>query len=356
MMSRNENKRKSVAEGMLSTPEKKAVGIKRERMDEGTSAGAGAGVGGLAAPSPSPTPAPKRTAAVGGTTLDPGVRGVPLMVGTISGSAWASESASDSDSDSVGGAIIMAPVGEPVHSKKDWVDCCDSDVRESRYWEDSIKSNYVGMTKLYAGITGDQEARMTGFLLEIMSNLVGKKPSDIVRLLCGVGEKDADEGMKEIEDTVRQVWWQSEHGGELNDEIAYQQRQVGRVKEELRDLEEEHVDMAEELDKTTRELAEAKEEIKRLEVALKSTKLMVQDEKNLREWDRKNSGTRRMDRSGVRPQWRDVASQATPVGNGGGSEEGSLLSTVNPSYTSVATQSTPGPTGQRGRVGVLGLQ
>ena len=263
---RNKNKRKSAGGEVLSTPEKKAAGIKREKV-------------GLATPSPTPTPVAARKGTLAAIpelfdfTLGGGVEGYETV-----------ESGSDSDSTSGVVSAIFTVGGGSGGKGKEKEDSDDGSDDGSRFLGETMREGWQEMAALCGKMTDAEEGRMVGFLLSVVSNVCRMEPTQVVRLCCGLGDDCAAVGMDKVELEAREVCSFADSHDIMKSELDDKRQEVGDLEEDVKEL---------------------KKTVAKLEGE-------VRFQKKMREEDRKNSGTKREDFWG--PRWRDVACQATPVG------------------------------------------
>ena len=157
------NKRKSAGGEVLSTPEKKAAGIKREKV-------------GLANPSPTPTPVAARK----GT-----LAAIPeLFDFTLGGDVEGYETVR-SDSDLVLASSVISAVyavGRDFGSKgKEKEDSDAGSYDGSRVWKYTMREGWQEMAELCGKITDAEEGNMFGFLLSVVSNVCRMEPTQVVR-------------------------------------------------------------------------------------------------------------------------------------------------------------------------------
>ena len=341
----SKNKRKSAGGEVLSTLEKKAAGIKREKV-------------GLATPSPTPTTV---AASKGTLAAIPEVFSITFG-GDIEGYRTV-ESDSDSDSTSSAVSVVFDVGGDSGGKGKDKENSDDESDDGSRFLAETMREGWQEMVALCGKMTDAVEGCMVGFLLSVVSTVCRMEPSQVVRLCCGLVDDCAAVGMDTIEMEAREVC-------SLADDYEIKKSQLDDKRQEVGDLEED----VKELKKT---IAKLEMEAHEMKVKFGFLEGEVKFQKRMREEDRKNLGTKREGLTG--PHWRDVACQATPVGvdksvsvvapvvdrkardvavqaavpilvstSGVQTDgQGEAEATPKPSYASVATPSTLVPTGPR---------
>ena len=245
---KNKSKRKSAGEQILSTPKKKAAGIKREKL-------------GLASPSPTPTPVAARKGALAA---------IPELYGfTMVEKVQRYETvASDSDSDSTSSVIsAVFPVGGNSGRKgKEKEDNDGGSDNKLRFLIDTMREGLQEMVALCGEITDAEEGGMVGFLLPVVSNFCRMEPTQVVHSCCGLGDDCVAVGKHTIEMEAREVC-------SLPDDYEIMKSELDNKRQEVGDLEE--------------DVQELKQTIGRLEGDLRF-------EKRLREEGQKNSGTKRV--------------------------------------------------------------
>ena len=263
---KNKHKRKSAGGEVLSTPEKKAAGIKREKA-------------GLATTSPTPIPVAARK---GTLAANP-----ELFDFTLGGDVEGYKTVeSDSDSDSTLSVVfaIFAVGGDSGGKGKEKEDTDDRSDDGSCFLVETMREGWQEMAVLCGEMTDAEEGCMVVFLLSMVSNVCRMEPTKVVRLCCGLGDDCIVVGMDKIEMEAREVC-------SLADDYDIMKTELDDKRQEVEDLE---------------------EEVKELKKKVKWLEGQVRFQKRMREEDKKNSGTKREGFTG--PQWRDVACQATPVG------------------------------------------
>ena len=263
---KNKNNRKSAGGEVLSTPQKKAAGIKREKV-------------GLATPSPTPTPVAvrKRTLAAISELFDFTLCGEVEVYETV-------ESDLDSDSTSSVVSAIFAVGGDSEGKGKEKQDSDDGSDDESRFLGETMREGWQEMAVLCGNMTDADEGRMVRFLLLVVSNVCKMEPTQVVRLCYGLGDDCVAVGMDKIEMEAREVCSFANSHDIMKSELDDKRQEVGHLEEDVKEL---------------------KKTIAKLEGEVRFLKRM-------REEDRKNSGTKRKGFFG--PYWQEVACQATPVG------------------------------------------
>ena len=162
---RNKNKRKSASWEVLSTLEKKAAGIKREKV-------------GLATPSPTPTLV---AAGKGPLAAIPELFNFTLG-GDVEGyETVESDSDSDSDSTSSVGSAIFAVGGDFGGKGKEKEDSDNGSDDGSRFLWETMREGWQEMAALCGKITDAEEGRIVGFLLSVVSNVCRIEPTQVVR-------------------------------------------------------------------------------------------------------------------------------------------------------------------------------
>ena len=328
---KNKNKRKSAGGEVLSTSERKAAGIKRQKV-------------GLATPSPTSTPVAART-----ETL---ARIPELFDFTLGGDVEGYKTVgSDSDSDSTSSVVsaIIAVGGNSGRNGKEKEDSDDWSDDGSRFLRNTMREGWQEIAALCGKMTDAEEGRMVGFLLSVVSNVFRMGPTQVVRLYCGLGDDCVAVGMDKVEIEGREVCLLADDYDIMTSELDDKRQEVGDLEEDVKEL---------------------KKTVAKLEGEVRFLKRM-------REEDRKNSGTKREGLMG--PYWRNVAYQAaffgvdksvgavapvvdrkprdvalhaavpllvstSSVQTDGQVEE---VATPKPSYASVATKATLVPTGPR---------
>ena len=263
---KNKNKRKSAGGEVLSTPEQKAAGINREKV-------------GLATFSPTPTPVAARK----GT-----LAAIPELFNfTLGGDVEGYETV-ESDSDSASTSSVVSPIfpvgGDSGGKGKEKEDSDNGSDDGSRFLGETMKEVWQAMAALCGKMTDAEEGHMVGFLLSVVSNVCRMEPTQVVRLCCGLRDDCVAVGMDKIEMKVREVCLFADS----------------------------HDVMKRELDDNRQEVRDSEEEVKELRKKVEWSEGQKRWYVRMREEDRKNSGTKR--EGFMRPQWRDVAYQATPVG------------------------------------------
>ena len=177
---KNKNKRNSAGGEVLSTPEKKAAGIKREKVS-------------LAIPSLTPTPV-----AAGKGTL----AAIPELFGfTLRGDVEEYETVeSDSDSDSASSIVsaIFAVSGDSGRKGKEKEDSYGGSDDGLHFMGETMREGWQEMAALCGKMTDAKEGRMVGLLLLVVSNVCRIEPIQVVRLCCSLGDDCAAVGMDTI--------------------------------------------------------------------------------------------------------------------------------------------------------------
>ena len=251
---------------VLSTLKKKAAGIKKGKV-------------GLATPSPTPTPVAARK----GTLV-----AIPeLFDFTLAGDVEEYETVeSDSDSDSTSSIVcaIFAVGGDYGRKGREKEDTDDGSDDGWRLFGKPMRGGWQEMAALFGKMSDAEEGRMVGFLLSVVSNVCQMKPTQIVRLCCGLGDNCVEVGMDKIEMEAREVCSLADDYDIMKSELDDKRQKVGDLEEDMKELK-----------KTVTKL-----------------KGEARFQKRMREEDRKNSGTKREGFMG--PYRRDIACQATPTG------------------------------------------
>ena len=156
---KNKNKRKSAGMKILSTPEKKAARIKREKM-------------GLATPSPIRTPVAARK----GT-----LAAIPKLFDFTVGEEVEKYETVGSDLDwdltcSVASAVFQVG-GDFGRKGKEKEDRDVGSYDRSCVWEDTMREGWQEMAELCGKITDAEEGRIVGFLLSVVSNVCRMEPT-----------------------------------------------------------------------------------------------------------------------------------------------------------------------------------
>ena len=317
---------------IVGTPEKKAAGIEREKV-------------GLATPSPTPTPVADRK----GT-----LAAIPELYGfTLSGDVERYETVgSDSDSDSASSVVsaIFQVGGDSGRKGKEKEDSDIGSDDGSRFLAETMREGWQEMASLCGKMTDTEEGRMVGVLLSVVSNVCRMKPTEVVRLFCGLRDDCIAVGMDKIETEAREVCSLADDYDIMKSELDDKWQEVGDLEEDVKEL---------------------RKAVAKLEGEVKVQKWMVEE-------TRKNSGTKR-EFPMFGPCWRDAACQAAPVrvdkgvgavapvvdrnprdaavqaavpllvSTSGVQTDGQVVAeaTPKPSYASVATQATLVPTRPR---------
>ena len=264
---------------LLSTLEKNATGIKREKVA-------------LATPSPTPTPVAARKGTLAaisklyGFTLGEEVEGYDTV-----------ESDSDSGSTSSVVSANFAIGGASGGKGKEKEDIDDGSDDESRFWGQTMREGWQEMATLYGKMTDAEEGRMVGFLLSVVLNVCRMQPTQVVRLCCGLGDNCVAVGMDKIEIEARELY-------SLADDYEIMKSELDDKRQEMGDLQEDMKELKKTIGKLEKEAYELKVKFGFLEGEVKFLKRMQVE-------DRKNSGTKREGLTG--PRWRHVACQANTV-------------------------------------------
>ena len=244
---KNKNTRKSAGMEVLSTPEKKAAGIKGAKV-------------GLTTPSPTPTP----VAATKGTLAAiPKLFDFTLGVDVEGYETVESDSVSDSTSSVV--SAIFAVGGDSGGKEKEKEDSDDRSDDGSRFLGETMTEGWQEMAALCGKMTDAEEGRIVGFLLSVVSNACRMEPTQVVRLCCGLGDDCVALGMDKIEMEAREVC----------------------------SFADSHAIMKSELDNKRQEVGDLEEDVKELKKTVTKLEGEVRFQRRMREEDRKKSGTKR---------------------------------------------------------------
>ena len=206
---KNKNKRKSAGGEVLNTPEKKAAGIKREKV-------------GLATPSATPTSVAARKVTLAA---------IPeLFDFTLGGDVEGYETVgSDSDSDSTSGIVssIFAVGGDSGGKGKEKEDGDEGSDDGSRFLGETMREGWQEMAALCGKLTDAEEGRMVGFLLSVVSNVCRMEPTEVVRLCCGLGDDCVAVGLDKIEMEAREVCSFADSHDIMKSELDDKRQEVG---------------------------------------------------------------------------------------------------------------------------------
>ena len=206
---KNKNKRKSTGGEVLSTPEKRAAGIKREKV-------------GLASPSPTPTPVVAREGMLPAIpelfdyTLGRELEGYEIV-----------ESDSNSDSTSSIVSVIFAFGGDSERNGKQKEDTDGESDDGSRFLGETMREGWQEMVAFYGKMTDVEEGRMVGFLLSVVSNVCRMESTQVVRKCCRLGDDCVAVGMDKVEMEAREVCSLADHYDIMKSELDDKRQEVG---------------------------------------------------------------------------------------------------------------------------------
>ena len=215
---KNKNKRKIASGEVLSTLEKKATGIKREKV-------------GLATPSPNPTLVVARKGTLAAIpelfdfTLGDDVEGYETVE-------------SDSDSDSTSSVVsAIFPVGGDFGRKgKEKEDSDDESDDGSRFLGETMTEGWQEMAALCGKMTDAEEGRMVGFLLSVVSKVCRMEPTQVVQLCCRLGDDCVAVGMDKVEMEAREVCSFADSHDIMRSERDDKRQEVGDLEENVKEL------------------------------------------------------------------------------------------------------------------------
>ena len=145
---------------------------------------------------------------------------------------------SDSDSDltlSVVSAIFVVGGNSGRKGKERQGSDSGSD-DESRVLGETMREGWQEMVALCGKMTDDEEGRMVGFLLSVVSNVCRMEPTQVVRLCCGLGDDCVAVGMDMIEMEAREVCSLADDYDIMKSELDIKRQEAGDLEEDVKKL------------------------------------------------------------------------------------------------------------------------
>ena len=213
---KNKNKRKSAGKEILSTLEKKAAGIKREKV-------------GLASPSPTPT----RVSARKGT-----LAAIPELYGYTLGEEVERYETVELDSDSTSSVVaaVFAVGGDFGGKGKGKEDSADGSDDGSRFLGETMREGWQEMAAFCGKLTDAEERRTVGFLLSVVSNICRIEPTQVIQLCCRLWDDCAAVGIDKIEMEGREVCSLADDCKIMKSELDDERQEVGDLEEDVTEL------------------------------------------------------------------------------------------------------------------------